>query len=120
MKKWIGFGAAAAALGALWAYSATRPVAVPTAGVTRGPIRSVVEEEGKTRVVDRFVVSTPVAGRVRRIDFEEGDAVKKGQLLTEMDPVQMQARVDEAEAELRALSKRLEGVDEKRPREAEL
>ena len=76
MKKWIGLVIAAAAIGGLWAYSATRPVRVPVAGVVRASIRSVVEEEGRTRVADRFVVSTPVAGRVRRITFEEGDAIK--------------------------------------------
>jgi len=120
MKKLLGFGFAIAAIGGLWGYSATRPIAVPTAVVKRGPIRSIVEEEGRTRVSDRFVVSTPVAGRVRRITLEEGDTVKKGQVLAEMDPVQMQARVDEAESEIRALAKRIEGVEEKRPRQTEL
>ena len=120
MRKWIVVGVALAGIGGLWAYSSTRPVAVPIAPVTRDGIRAVVEEEGKTRVVDRFVVSTPVAGRVLRIQLEEGDAVRKGQLITEVDPVQMQARVDEAEAQLRELGKRVEGVGEKRPRQSEL
>ncbi|MHC4938845.1 MAG: efflux RND transporter periplasmic adaptor subunit [Planctomycetota bacterium] len=120
MKKWIGFGVVVAGIGALWGYSATRPIPVPTAAVEIGSIRSVVEEEGRTRVADRFVVSTPVAGRVRRITLEEGDPVTRDQVLAEMDPVQMQARVDEAEAEIRALAKRIEGVEEKRPRQTEL
>lgn len=120
MKKLIGFGIAIVAIGGLWGYASTRPIGVPVAPVERGSIRAVVEEEGRTRVVDRFVVSTPVAGRVRRITLEEGDAVRKGQVLAEMDPVQMQARVDEAESEIRALAKRIEGVEEKRPRQTEL
>ena len=45
----------------------------------RGPIRSFVEEEGKTRVVDRYVVSAPVAGALLRVDLEDGDAVDQGQ-----------------------------------------
>jgi HlyD family secretion protein len=120
MKKLLGFGIAIAAIGGLWGYATTRPIGVPVAAVQRGSIRAVVEEEGRTRVADRFVVSTPVAGRVRRITLEEGDAVRKGQVLAEMDPVQMQARVDEAESEIRALAKRIEGVEEKRPRQTEL
>ena len=38
-----------------------RPVAVDIAKVARGPLQVTIEEEGKTRVRDRFVVSAPVA-----------------------------------------------------------
>jgi len=120
MRKWIGIAIAAAAIAGLWWYASTRPTKVTIATLERGRIREVVEEEGKTRVIDRYLVSTPVAGRIRRIRLEEGDPVAKGDLLAEIDPVAMQARVDEAEAEIRALAQRVEGVDEKKPREAEL
>ncbi|MGA7799270.1 MAG: efflux transporter periplasmic adaptor subunit, partial [Gammaproteobacteria bacterium] len=63
------------------------PVAVETAAVMRGPLRVTVEEEGKTRVQDRFVVSAPVAGYARRVDLEVGDAVTKGQTLAELEPL---------------------------------
>jgi len=120
VRRWVGLGVGLAAIAGLWWYSSTRPAKVTMATLKRDRIRDVVEEEGKTRVVDRYVVSTPVAGRIRRIRLEEGDTVAKGALLAEIDPVALQARVDEAEAEIRAFAQRLEGVDEKKPREAEL
>ena len=55
-----------------------RPIAVDAATVSRKPLRVTVEEEGKTRIRDKFVVSAPVAGYVRRIRWEEGDRVKAG------------------------------------------
>ena len=39
-------------------------VAVDVAAVARGPLVVTVDEEGRTRVRDRFVVTAPVAGRV--------------------------------------------------------
>jgi HlyD family secretion protein len=55
------------------------PVPVDTAVATRATLRVTVDEEGETRVRDRFVVSAPVAGRVLRIELEPGDAVKRGE-----------------------------------------
>jgi HlyD family secretion protein len=45
-----------------------------------------VEEEGKTQVKDRFVLSAPVAGYMRRVQLEVGDPVKKGQTIVELEP----------------------------------
>lgn len=55
-----------------------KPVLVETAEAVRGPFRVTIEEEGKTRVKDRFICSAPVAGFLRRIELEAGDAVQKG------------------------------------------
>ena len=44
------------------------------ARLSRGPLVVTVDEEGLTRVRDRFVVSAPVGGRVLRIELEPGDA----------------------------------------------
>jgi HlyD family secretion protein len=54
-----------------------RPASVPVdlATVSRGPLTATLDHEGRTRVRHRFVVSAPVAGRVRRISAEPGDAV---------------------------------------------
>jgi HlyD family secretion protein len=46
-----------------------------------------VDGEGKTRVRDRYVVATPVAGRLRRITLRRGDAVEEGQLIEQVDPL---------------------------------
>ena len=49
-----------------------QPVLVDSAQVTRGLLRVTVREEGKTRVVDRYVISAPVSGFVQRIRLKVG------------------------------------------------
>jgi HlyD family secretion protein len=56
-------------------------VPVDVAAVSPGPLVVTVDEEGQTRVRDRFVVSAPVSGRVLRIELEPGDPVKRGQVV---------------------------------------
>lgn len=52
------------------------PVAVDLATVERGPLRVTLDEEGETRVRERFVVSAPFAARVLRIELEPGEPVR--------------------------------------------
>ena len=63
------------------------PVPVEGAQALRAPLRVSVEEEGRTRVKDRFVISAPVAGYLQRIRLEVGDAVAQGQTLAVMEPL---------------------------------
>jgi HlyD family secretion protein len=60
----------------------TLPVEI--APVTRGPLVVTVDEEGRTRVRDRFVVSAPVGGRVLRIELEPGDSVARSEVVARM------------------------------------
>ena len=66
---------------ALW----PETVDVDAAVVTRGPLLVTVEEEGRTRVRDRFIVSAPVSGRVLRIELEPGDRVEHGDIVARLD-----------------------------------
>jgi HlyD family secretion protein len=78
----FGILAVAAVVGlALW----PETVLVDTAVVTRGPLVVTVDEEGRTRVRDRFVVSAPVSGRVLRIELEPGDRVERGDVVARLD-----------------------------------
>ena len=56
-----------------------RAIAVESATVTRGPLVVTVDEEGMTRVRHRYVVSAPIAGQLRRIDWKAGADVKAGE-----------------------------------------
>ncbi len=49
-----------------------KPAPVESARVSVGPLRVTVNEEGKTRLRHRYVVSAPVAGQLRRIPFKAG------------------------------------------------
>ncbi len=72
------------------------PVPVEVAPVARGPMRVTVDEEARTRVRNRYVVSAPVAGRVERLDVVEGDSVSAEQVVARifaqaLDPRQREA-----------------------------
>ncbi|MDG1416455.1 MAG: HlyD family efflux transporter periplasmic adaptor subunit [Maricaulis sp.] len=56
-----------------------RPVPVDIGIVVTQPMMDTVNEDGRTRVHDAYVVSTPVAGRLRRVDVEPGDPVERGE-----------------------------------------
>jgi HlyD family secretion protein len=89
------------------------PQAIPvqTATVERAPLQVIVEEEGETRVTDRYIITSPLAAHVRRIGLKAGDTVEEGQALAQLDPPQpaildsrtlagASARVESAEAML--------------------
>lgn len=67
---------------ALW----PRAVVVDVARVARGPLVVTIEEQGRTRVRDRFRVAAPVAGRVLRIELEPGDRVTRGDVVARLRP----------------------------------
>lgn len=103
---WIATGLAAAAALA-WAFW-PRPVEVEAAVVRPARFEQAVEEDGRTRLKDRYTISAPVAARLERIALREGDAVRAGETVAVLRPV-LPAMVDErsrleAQARLRASS----------------
>lgn len=97
-KRTIALAAAGLATAALlaWAFS-PRPVTVETAAVLQGRYEQSIEEDGRTRLKDRYTVSAPVAARVMRITLREGDHVSAGEAVAVLMPV-MSAMVDERSA----------------------
>lgn len=82
-RLWMALAIVAALLAvALW------PTTVPveTGVAARGPLVVTIDEEGRTRVRDRFVVAAPLAGRVLRIELEPGDQVKQGDVVAQLRP----------------------------------
>ncbi|MGE5088535.1 MAG: efflux RND transporter periplasmic adaptor subunit [Candidatus Levyibacteriota bacterium] len=63
-----------------------KPLKVDVATVTRGTFVKTVDEDGKTRVRERYLVSAPLAGRLLRIELDPGDPVKAGTLLATLVP----------------------------------
>ena len=109
-KTWVCGGAAAAALVLVvaWAF-APRAVEVELSPVTRGHFETTVDEDGKTRLTDRYVVSAPLAGRLTRITLKEGDAVTADMPLAQLSSV-LPAMLDERT--LRELRARVEGAQD--------
>jgi HlyD family secretion protein len=78
----------------VWAFI-PKPLSVEVAKVTQGRFERAVQEYGKTRVRDRYIVSTPLAGRVARVLLNQGDSVAQGDtvaLLWPMAPALLDAR----------------------------
>ncbi|WP_138223203.1 efflux RND transporter periplasmic adaptor subunit [Nibricoccus aquaticus] len=87
-----------------------KPVSVETARVKTGMLRVTVDEEGRTRVKNRYVIAAPAAGHMRRIELKPGAKVEaRGTLLTSLETsgadlldarslAQAEARVRAAEA----------------------
>jgi HlyD family secretion protein len=63
-----------------------QPVPVDVTRAVRAPLVVAIEEDGVTRVKDRFVVSAPVTGSLSRLALEPGDVVKEGDALAEIAP----------------------------------
>lgn len=84
----------------------TQPVEVDLGVASRAPLRVTIEQEGRTRVVDRYVVTAPVNGYARRIRLDVGDAVERGATLAELEPLRAEVldvrRRAEAEARIAA------------------
>jgi HlyD family secretion protein len=64
---------------------------VDIVSVTRGPLQITIEEEGRTRLKERFTISAPMAGYMRRINVKVGDPVNKGQIVAVLEPLQSQS-----------------------------
>ncbi len=96
----LGVGALAAAALLFW-LARPAPVRVEIGEAGRGPLLVTVDEEGETRVRERFVIAAPVSGRLQRPTLDEGDAVAQGDVVARIDvaPLDPRARA-EAQARL--------------------
>ena len=72
-----------------------KPVDVETARVTSGPLRVTVDEEGETRVRNRYTITAPVTGRLERIPLTEGAEVNLRQVVARIAPLPMDAQATE-------------------------
>lgn len=93
------------------------PTSIPVTieQVREAPLKVTIEEEGITRVTDRYAISAPVTGYLLRIEHEVGDSVGVGQELFKIQPVPdlISARQREvAEAQLEAAKARLQQTKE--------
>ena len=67
--SWIAVLIGAAAVVAWWLIP--RAVLVETAPVTTGRFIATVDEDGKTRIRERYIVAAPLAGQSTRVRFKE-------------------------------------------------
>jgi len=88
-----------------------RPMPVESARVTLGKLRTTVNEEGKTRIRQRYTLSAPVSGQLRRIPYKVGAELERDAVVAIIDPTKSplldararalaEARRDSAQAQL--------------------
>jgi HlyD family secretion protein len=111
-KHWLAGAAALIAIVAafVWAFL-PQPIPVDVAAVTRGAFEQSIDEDGKTRVRERYVVSAPLTGELARVEIHAGDDVQKDQVIAVLCPSapalldartqrELEERVGSAEANL--------------------
>jgi HlyD family secretion protein len=76
-------------------------IPVRSATVERGSIRSVISTNGKIEPAQNFEAHAPTNTTVRRLLVKEGDHVRKGQLLLQLDDAAVRSQAAHAQAELK-------------------
>lgn len=124
MKKttWFTFAGGTVAAAALiaWAF-APRPVEVEVATAVEGRFETTIDEDAKTRLRERYVVSAPLAGLLARTTLREGDAVEANAIVATLTPVlspmldertrrELQVRIEIAEAQVQRVHARIEAA----------
>lgn len=84
--------------------------------VTRGTMMVTVDEDGQTRIRERYEVSSPLSGRLLRIDLEPGDPVTAQEtvlaVIEPSDPTLLDARAQaSAKARVKAAEAALAQAD---------
>jgi len=112
-RRWIWIAAAAIVIGACiwWAYfegvgtrhktaTATPPIAIPVtvAQARQADFPVYLTGLGVVEPYDTVTVNSRVDGEITKVDFKQGQMVKEGDVLAEIDPRPYQAKFDEAVA----------------------
>lgn len=80
-----------------------KAVDVDLVDVSRGPLQVTIEEEGRTRLKERFVISAPISGYMRRVVAKVGDPVQKGETVVVLEPLRSQSLDPRSRAEAEAV-----------------
>jgi HlyD family secretion protein len=86
-RRWLPWTLGLALVVALGFGLRPNPARVEVARVTMGPLQATVSEEGKTRIRQRYVISSPVNGQLRRVPFKPGAEITAGAVLAVIEPM---------------------------------
>ncbi len=78
------------------------PLRIRATTVERGPIRSLISTNGKVEPIQNFEAHSPVPTTVKRLLVKEGDHVRKGQLLLQLDDADLRSQAARAQAQMKA------------------
>ncbi|MCC7373261.1 MAG: HlyD family efflux transporter periplasmic adaptor subunit [Verrucomicrobiales bacterium] len=87
-RRWVPYLLGGALVALLALGFRPQPVPVETTAAKRGTLQATVDEEGRTRIRQRYRVSAPVTGQLRRVPFKAGAEVLAGKtVLAVIDPI---------------------------------
>ena len=78
--------------GLLFVFLRPSPIDVDVGLVESGPFYEAIEAQGRTRGINPYLVAAPIAGRLLRTEFNEGDRVSAGQILARIAPTPQDQR----------------------------
>ena len=79
--------------------------------VQRGSIRSLISTNGKVEPIQNFEAHAPISTTVKRLLVKEGDHVRKGQLLVQLDDADVRSQAARAQAQLKAAQADVHAVE---------
>lgn len=85
----------------VWGYW-PQAILVEMATAKLAPLTITIEEEGRTRVIDRYIISAPVDGVACRVQLNVGDSVEKDQVLLGITPLESQVLDPRSRAQAQA------------------
>ncbi len=100
-RTWLALGVVAA-LALVPLFTRSSPLKVRTTTVERGPIRSQISTNGKVEPIRNFEAHSPAATTVKRVLVKEGDHVRQGQLVLELDDADLRSQAARAQTQLKA------------------
>jgi HlyD family secretion protein len=102
--RWLVWAAGIAVAVLLLASFMSRDEVIPVraATVERSTIRSVISTNGKVEPLQSFEAHAPVGTTVKKLLVKEGDRVKRGQLLAQLNDAQASSQASQALAQVRA------------------
>jgi HlyD family secretion protein len=83
-------------------YFRESPLKVRATTVQRGPIRSLISTNGKIEANPNFEAHAPIATTVKHLLVKEGDHVRKGQLLLQLDDADIRSQAARAQAQIKS------------------
>jgi HlyD family secretion protein len=111
-KRLLAVGALLAVVLLIFWLTRPSPEEVETARAAYGALLVTVEEDGRTRALDRYVITAPVAGRLERLEQREGQRIEARQVIARIQPLPLDASTrGQLQARLRAAEANRRGAD---------
>ncbi len=114
MRKWlmVALALVVISLGGLGVTSLTSGTPVEVAAAKPGAVREYIDEEGKTRLAETYLITMPYDGRVEPTELVEGTNVTKGQVVAHISPLDIELNKALAKAAVERLKASIKENDD--------